>query len=194
MVLRAVTVFCASSVGRRPVHARVAAGLGRAVAEADLTLVYGGGKVGLMGVLADACLAAGGRVIGVIPESLKAAEIAHDGLTDLRVVADMHERKALMSGLADGFVALPGGLGTWEELFEQITWSQLGYHDQPVVLLDPDGFYDPLLALLDRSIEDGFVRPETRLLMPRVTDELAALEVLRAGRPPVGAKWVDRPS
>ncbi|MDX2933858.1 TIGR00730 family Rossman fold protein [Streptomyces ipomoeae] len=154
-----VTVFCGASSGHRPEHLRTAAELGRVLAGAGLRLVYGGARTGLMGAVADAALAAGGEVTGVIPRRMLPYEIAHSGLTDLRVVADIHERKALMAGLGDAFVALPGGLGTAEELFEALAWAQMRIHRKPCLLLDPHGFYRPLLAFLRHVHDEGFLHP-----------------------------------
>jgi uncharacterized protein (TIGR00730 family) len=163
--MRRLCVFCGSSVGARAEYAESARGLGRALAGRDLGLVYGGGHIGLMGVLADAVLGAGGRVFGVIPQSMVESELAHPGLTELHVVATMHQRKALMADLADGFLALPGGFGTADELFEILTWSQLGLHAKPIGLLNVAGYFDALLAWLDRAVADGFLRPEHRRLV-----------------------------
>lgn len=185
-------VFCGSNAGRSPAFAGAARDLGEALAAAGLGLVYGGGNVGLMGVVADATLAAGGEVIGVIPEALMAKELGHRGCTELRVVASMHERKALMADLADGFVALPGGLGTFEELCEVLTWSQLGFHAKPVVLLDVDGFWAPFAALLDTAVDAGFLRPPNRDLARRVANPQEALRALAAPPPLPTHKWIDR--
>lgn len=163
--LRAVCVYCGSSPGRDPAYAAAAADLARGLAARDIGLVYGGAGVGLMGALADAMLAAGGRVVGVIPETLMRREVAHPGLTDLRVVASMHERKATMAELADAFVALPGGLGTLEELFEMLTWAQLGLHAKPCGAVDTAGYYAPLARFLDGAVAAGFVRPAHRELL-----------------------------
>ncbi|MFJ2111653.1 MULTISPECIES: TIGR00730 family Rossman fold protein [unclassified Streptomyces] len=154
-----MTVFCGASPGRAPGHLRTATALGTALAGAGRRLVYGGASIGLMGAVADAALAAGGEVTGVIPRQLLPYEIAHQGLTVLETVADMHQRKARMAELGDAFVALPGGFGTAEELFEVLTWSQLGIHDKPCLLLDPDGFYRPLLSFLAHARDEGFLRP-----------------------------------
>jgi hypothetical protein len=155
-------------------------------------LVYGGGDVGLMGVLADAALAGGGDVIGVIPEALKAKELAHPGVTELIVTESMHERKATIAELAEGFVALPGGLGTFEELCEILTWAQLGYHAKPVVILDVERFYEPLFALLQRAVEEAFVRPEHHALANRARTVAEVFELLdRPARPPL-PKWIGR--
>ncbi|HEY0462701.1 MAG TPA: TIGR00730 family Rossman fold protein [Polyangiaceae bacterium] len=155
-------VFCGSNFGAREVYRAGTEAFGALLAEREIELVYGGARVGLMGALADAVLARGGRVIGVIPEALLAREIAHSGLTHLHIVASMHERKALMASLSDGFVALPGGIGTLEELFEVWTWAQLGLHGKPCALLDIDGFYTGLSAFLDHVVAQGFLNPQQR--------------------------------
>jgi uncharacterized protein (TIGR00730 family) len=173
-VLRRVCVFCGSKHGVRPEYTEAARAMGAALAAAGIGLVYGGGRVGLMGVVADAVLDAGGEVIGVIPDHMSDREIAHYGLTDLRVVGSMHERKALMYELSDGFVALPGGLGTLEELFEITTWSQLGLHAKPTGLLDVAGFYTPLVRFLDQLVTEGFIAVRHRRLL-RVADKPSAL-------------------
>lgn len=174
-----VAVFCGSSMGRSARYMAAAADFGRALAGAGVGIVYGGASVGLMGVLADAALAAGGEVIGVIPGGLFAAEVPHQGLSRLEVVGSMHERKALMADLADAFAALPGGLGTLDELFEILTWWQLGLHTKPVVLVDVDGFWDSLTALLDGLIVAGFVPPAARGSLARVADASEFLRLLR---------------
>jgi uncharacterized protein (TIGR00730 family) len=161
-------VFCGSSAGTNPVYRTAATELGTAFAAANIELVYGGGHVGLMGAVADAVLAAGGTVIGVIPRALAEREVAHSGLTQLHVVESMHERKALMADLSDGFVALPGGFGTFEEFCEAVTWVQLGIQAKPCYLLDVNGYYEPLIAMFDRAVEDGFVNMRNRLII-RVT-------------------------
>ncbi|RVU15068.1 TIGR00730 family Rossman fold protein [Methylobacterium oryzihabitans] len=183
-------VFCGSNDGVAPLYREGARALGRHLAGNGIDLVYGGGKVGLMGAVADAVLAAGGRAIGVMPRPLVEKEIAHHGLTELRVVGSMHERKALMADLADGFVALPGGLGTFEELFEVWTWGQLGYHPKPMAVLNLGGFYDPLLGFLDHVVDQGFVREAHRgmLIVARDPDELLA--GIRGYTPPTLTKWV----
>jgi uncharacterized protein (TIGR00730 family) len=167
-------VFCGSSQGTNPVYAGAARRLGGQMAARGLGLVYGGGHIGLMGVLADAVLASGGEAIDVIPRALVERELAHDRLTALHVVDTMHQRKALMADLADGFAALPGGFGTGDELFEILTWAQLGLHGKPIGLPNVAGFFDPLLAWLDRGVVEGFLRPEHRTLR-RVPDEEDAL-------------------
>ena len=163
-------VFCGSSTGRHQAYAFAAADFGRCLAEAGVGIVYGGASVGLMGVLADAALAAGGEVIGVIPGGMFAAEVPHPGLSRLDVVGSMHERKAVMASLADGFAALPGGLGTLDELFEILTWRQIGLHAKPVALVDVDGFWDPLVGLVDELTTAGFVSTAARASLARVRD------------------------
>ena len=176
--LASVCVFCGSSPGRRPAYAAAADALGTALAERNIELVYGGGRVGLMGVLADAVLAGGGRVIGVIPEAILALEVGHLEVTRLEVVATMHERKARMADLADGFVALPGGLGTLDELFEILTWAQLGLHAKPCGLLDVDGYFDPLRAVLDGAVAEGFLDATRRTAILEGTDSGALLDAM----------------
>jgi uncharacterized protein (TIGR00730 family) len=181
--LKRICVFCGSSVGSRPQHAVAARELGRTLAERGLGIVFGGGKVGLMGVLADTALAAGGEAIGVIPEALVAREIGHNGLTKLHVVHSMHQRKTLMADLADAFIALPGGYGTFEEFFEAVTWTQLGIHTKPCGLLNVDGYYDALLALLDRAVTDGFIQKKNRRLVIDAPDVPTLLQRLADFRP-----------
>ena len=160
--MKAVCVYCGSNAGSRPVYAQRAAELGARIAGEGLALVYGGGNVGLMGVAADAALAAGGEVIGVIPEQLVGWEVAHQGLARLEIVANMHERKARMFDLSDAFIAMPGGFGTLDEMFEMLTWRQLGLGDKPCAFLDVDGFYAPLIAMLDRMVEERFLHADQR--------------------------------
>ena len=163
--MRRLCVFCGSSGGGRPAYGDAARRLGAAMARRGLGLVYGGGHVGLMGVLADAVLAGGGEIIGVIPQALIDRELAHPKVADMRVVQTMHERKALMAELSDAFLALAGGYGTADETFEMLTWAQLKIHDKPIGLLNVDGFFDPLLAWLDRAVADGFIKPRHRNLV-----------------------------
>src|SRR5262245_51752444 len=172
--MRRLCVFCGSSPGHREIHADAARALGTALARRGLGLVYGGGSIGLMGVVADTVLAAGGSVIGVIPEGLYSAEIAHAGLSELHVVPGMHDRKAMMTALADGFMALPGGLGTFEELLEVFTWLQLGIHRKPVALLDVDGYWRGLRRLLADAVREGFV-DETRAAQLLVESDVETL-------------------
>jgi len=185
-------VFTGSSPGGHPDYAAAAAALGRELAGQGLGVVYGGAAVGLMGVVANAALAAGGEVIGVIPQSLVDREIAHPGLSDLRVVGTMHERKALMAELADGFVALPGGMGTLEELFEAYTWTQLGLQSKPLGLLDVRGYYVQLAAFLDHAVRERFVTPEHRGMLVVEEDPGALLAAFRRWRAPTRGKWLDR--
>jgi uncharacterized protein (TIGR00730 family) len=189
--LRRLCVYAGSNPGNGPDYADAAAALARLLAERGIGLVYGGGKVGLMGVLADTMVAAGGEAIGVIPRALFEREIAHAGLTDLRVVGSMHERKALMAELADGFVAVPGGIGTLEELIEVFTWSQLGIHAKPVGVLDVAGFYAALDGFLDHMVAEGFLRGEHRagLISSPAPDTL--LERMTAWEPVHVRKWLD---
>jgi uncharacterized protein (TIGR00730 family) len=177
-------------VGKDASFAEAARALAMALAARGTALVYGGGSVGLMGLAADAALAAGGRVIGVIPHALVAREVAHQGLTEQRVVPTMHARKALMAELADAFVALPGGFGTLEELFEVLTWAQLGIHAKPIGLLNTGGYYDSLLAFVDRAIAAGFVRPAYRGFLVVAADPAELLDRLETHRPPAVAAWV----
>ena len=178
--LRRVCVFCGSKHGVRPDYTEAARAMGTTLVAAGIDLVYGGGRIGLMGEVADAVLAAGGEVIGVIPDHMSDREIAHDGVTDLRIVGSMHERKALMYELSDGFIALPGGLGTLEELFEITTWSQLGLHAKPAGLLDVEGFYTLLVGFLDQLVAEGFVAERHRRLLRVATKPSELLEQLAA--------------
>lgn len=190
--LRSLCVYCGSSTGHDPAFADAARLLGTLIARQGLSLVYGGGHVGLMGIIADAVLEAGGEVTGVIPRALMDSEVGHERLTRLLVVRDMHERKALMAEHADGFIAMPGGIGTLEELFETMTWLQLGYHAKPVGLLNVKGFYDPLLTFLDRQAEAGFLRQEHRALLMTEDDPAALVECLRRFVMPEGVSVFSR--
>jgi uncharacterized protein (TIGR00730 family) len=190
--MRRVCVFCGSSHGVRPAYSDAARSLGQALVARGLGLVYGGGKVGLMGVVADAVLAAGGDVVGVIPHALMAREIGHAGLTTMHVVDSMHERKALMADVADAFIALPGGVGTFEELFEAITWTQLGLHAKPCGLLNVDGFYDDLLRFLDHAWVEGFIKPETRAIVKASADARELLDLLDGAVMPAVPRWITR--
>ena len=192
MSLASVCVFCGASTGTNPAYREAAVALGRALAERKLTLVYGGGAVGLMGIVADAALAACGEVIGIIPQSLKDKEIGHSGLTRLEVVDGMHARKARMAELSDAFIALPGGLGTLEELFEVWTWGQLGYHAKPLGLLDVNGFYSKLGSFLDHVVEEGFVRPQHRAMLQLADSPAELLDAMDSFEAPVLPKWVDK--
>ncbi|MBI5544363.1 MAG: TIGR00730 family Rossman fold protein [Deltaproteobacteria bacterium] len=190
--MRRVCVFCGSSPGGRSEYRAAAEALAQALARRGLGVVYGGGNVGLMGAVADAMLAAGGEAIGVIPQALMDKELGHPGLTRMHVVGSMHERKAMMADLADGFVALPGGFGTFEEFCEVLTWTQLGFQKKPCGLLDVDGFYDGLLALFDRAVAERFVRPDHRAMVLTSAEPDALLEQMEAWRPPTVPKWIDR--
>jgi hypothetical protein len=190
--LRRVCVFSGSSPGARPEYAAAARALGAALGRRGLGLVYGGAKVGLMGVVADAVLAAGSEAIGVIPERLMTKELAHTGLTELRVVASMHDRKREMADLADAFVALPGGIGTLEELTEVLSWAQLGLHAKPCGLLDVAGYFDRLVGFLDHAVAERFLPPQHRAMLLAAPDADALLERLAAYRAPAVEKWLDR--
>jgi uncharacterized protein (TIGR00730 family) len=189
-MLRRVCVFCGANSGIRPIYMQTAETVGRLLAERGIELVYGGGKVGLMGAVADACLAHGGRAIGIIPQLLVEKEVAHAGLTELRIVASMHERKALMADLSDAFLVLPGGFGTWDEFCEILTWSQLGIQRKACALLNVNGYYDPLLQMADKAVDEGFLRPIHRELLLSGTDPAALLERLATYIVPIADKWV----
>jgi uncharacterized protein (TIGR00730 family) len=193
--MKRICVFCGSNAGHDPLYRAAAEELGRLLAERQIELVYGGGNVGLMGALADACLAAGGTVVGVIPEALLGKEVAgrhvdHRALTRLEVVDSMHTRKARMAELADGFVALPGGFGTFEEFCEVLTWGQLGFHVKPMGLLNVNGFYDPLLALFERAVAEGFLREQNRAMALAADDITSLLAAMAAYRPEPVSKWL----
>ena len=190
--MRSVCVFCGSSPGGDPRFGAAADDLGRLLAEQGLTLVYGGGHVGLMGRVADAVLAAGGEAHGVITAALRDREVAHDGLTRLDVVATMHERKARMSDLADGFLMLPGGFGTLDEFFEAVTWTQLGIQAKPCAVLDVDGFFTPLVAFIEAATDSRFIHPEHRDMVVTGDDPRQLLDRMAAWQPPPAGKWLDR--
>lgn len=188
-----IAVYCASSDRTVERYGAAAAAVGRHLAEQGVGIVYGGGSVGLMGVVADAALAAGGEVIGVIPERLQALELGHTGCTRLEVVDTMHERKARMAELSDAFLALPGGWGTWEELFEAVTWTQLGYHRKPIGVLDVDGYYAPIRDLLARALEDGFVRPSVAPILSVDDDLERLLDTMARATWPGIRRWLAEP-
>ena len=190
--MKRVCVFCGSRNGTRDQYVAAARRMGEALARRGIGLVYGGGGIGLMGVLADAAVSAGGDVIGVIPKALMAREVAHRGLPDLRVVASMHERKAVMAELADAFVALPGGFGTLEEFCEALTWAQLGIHRKPCGLLNVEGFFDPLLSLFDHAVRERFVSPDHRSLVVVEEDPERLLDALSRWEPPALERWMGR--
>ena len=190
--MKRVCVFTGSSPGARPQYADAARQFGAELAARGYELVYGGGRVGLMGVIADSVLASGGRAIGVIPENLVAKEIGHAGLTELHIVKSMHERKALMADLSDAFVAMPGGIGTLEEFFEVLTWAQLGLHAKPCGLLQVAGYFDGLLALIDHAVQERFVKAEHLAMLIAAQSPAELLDRLAAYHAPVVDKWIDR--
>ena len=187
--MKRIAVYCGSNKGARPEYAAAAQELGALLAREKIELVYGGGRIGLMGVLADGALKNGGHVIGVIPEKLVIKEVVHENLPDLRVVKTMHERKALIEELSDGFIALPGGYGTFEEFFEILTWSQLGWHQKPFGLLNIAGFYSSLVQFLDHTTNEGFIRPKHRELVIIENDAGKVLRRMREFQPPTEVKW-----
>jgi uncharacterized protein (TIGR00730 family) len=189
--LSSVCVFCGSNGGADPAYLAAAEAVGAGLAQRGIRIVYGGGRVGLMGALADSARAAGGEVVGVMPQALVDREIGHTGIDDLRVVDTMHERKALMVELSDAFVALPGGIGTLEELFEVYTWAQLGIHAKPLALLDVAGYYEPLAAFLDHAVAQRFLRAETRGMLAVADSIEGVLENFERWRPPAMHKWID---
>lgn len=189
--MKTICVYCGSNTGSKPVYTERALALGERIARDGLTLIYGGGNVGLMGVVADAVLQAGGEVIGVIPEQLVGWEVAHKGLTRLEVVANMHERKMRMFDLSDAFVALPGGFGTLDEMFEMLTWRQLGIGQRPCAFLDVDDFYQPLIGMIDRMVEERFLHPDQRHDLWHGDDIDAMLAWMRDYRPAQADKWMD---
>jgi uncharacterized protein (TIGR00730 family) len=189
--MKRLCVFCGSSSGARAEYARAAAETGELVAHRGLGLVYGGGHVGLMGVVADAALRAGGEVVGVITQSLKDREVAHEGLTELHVVRTMHERKALMAALSDAFLVLPGGIGTLEEFFEVWTWGQLGEHAKPVGLVDAGRYYEGLVGFLDTMRTEGFLKPKHREMLIVADTPAAVLDAFARYEPPAVGKWIE---
>ncbi len=188
-----VCVFCGGNPGKRPAYAKAARELGENLAKSGLGLVYGGAHVGLMGLVADAALAAGGKVFGVLPSFLAEKELAHLGLSELLLVDSMNERKQKMADRADAFIAMPGGFGTLDELFEMLTWSQLGLHDKPCALLNVDGFFDGLISFLDRAVDDRLLKPEYRAMLLVEPDPARIVATLKSYRPPRVEKWLDRP-
>jgi len=190
--MKSICVFCGSSLGALEVYAEAAAATGRAIAEKGYLLVYGGAKVGLMGTVADAALAAGGEVVGVLPRALQEKEIGHEGLNELHLVGSMHERKALMAELSDAFIALPGGVGTLEEIFEVWTWGQLGYHKKPCGFLNIEGYYDHLIAFLDLQTREGFTKKVMRDMVQIAETPEDMLERFGSYEPPTAPKWITR--
>jgi uncharacterized protein (TIGR00730 family) len=190
-MLQRICVFCGSSSGTQPIYTHAAATVGRLLAQQGTELVYGGGNVGLMGTVADSCLTHGGRVIGIIPQLLVDKEVAHTGLTELRIVGSMHERKALMADLSDAFLVLPGGFGTWEEFCEILTWSQLGIQSKACALLNVNGYYNPLLQMADNAVTEGFLRPIHRDLLLSDDDPTRLLDRLNTYVVPTVDKWIN---
>ena len=189
--MKSICVYCGSNAGSKPLYAERAVALGDRIAREGFQLVYGGGNVGLMGIVADAVLAGGGEVVGVIPEQLVNWEVAHKGVTRLEVVANMHERKKRMFDLSDAFVALPGGFGTLDEMFEMLTWRQLGIGDKPCAFLDADGFYAPLMGMIDRMVEERFLHPDQRQDLWHGEDLGAMFDWMKAYQPAQASKWMD---
>jgi uncharacterized protein (TIGR00730 family) len=190
MKIKKICVYCGSSPGKNPAYSLAAVELAQKMCELDIGLVYGGAAVGVMGVVADAVLEAGGEAIGVIPKSLAVKEVAHENLSKLHVVASMHERKAMMAELADGFIALPGGWGTLEEIFEILTWAQLGFHDKPCGLLNIDGYYDGLIGFLEKSFEQEFVNQLCRPMLMTANEPAALFDQFATYSAPKVRKWV----
>ncbi|UES39871.1 TIGR00730 family Rossman fold protein [Roseibium aggregatum] len=190
--MKSICVFCGSSYGALEAYADIARDTGRAIAEQGYTLVYGGAKVGLMGTVADAALEAGGKVIGVLPRSLQDKEIGHEGLSELHLVDSMHERKAMMADLSDAFIALPGGVGTLEEIFEVWTWGQLGYHKKPCGFLNAEGYYDHLIAFLDHQTDQGFTKQVMRDMAQIASSPLDMIRQFENYTPPSAPKWINR--
>ncbi len=189
--MKSICVYCGSSFGAKPVYTEAARSLAKEMVDSHIALVYGGGKVGLMGVIADEVLRLGGEAIGVIPQALMDKEVGHNGLTRLHIVQNMHERKAMMAELADGFVAMPGGIGTLEELFEILTWSQLGFHQKPIGVLNVDGFYDGLIAFVQTQVTQGFVKSDQAALLMHETSAPALLTRLQTFVPRQSTKLQD---
>jgi uncharacterized protein (TIGR00730 family) len=189
-MIKSICVFCGSSLGTNPLHRQAALGMGKEIARRGFRLVYGGGVVGLMGAIADAALEVGGEVIGVIPHALKKKEVGHAGLTRLEVVDSMHQRKARLADLADAFVAMPGGMGTFEEICEMLTWAQLGIHSKPCCLLNSGGYFDPMILQFDSAVREGFIKPKHRelMLIGRTPDEVLTAVVNYT--PIVLDKWI----
>jgi hypothetical protein len=190
MKIKKICVYCGSSPGKNPAYSLAAANLAKQLCKRDIGLVYGGAAVGVMGAIADAVLEAGGEAVGVIPKSLAKKEVAHDNLSELHVVASMHERKAMMAELADGFIALPGGWGTLEEIFEMLTWAQLGFHDKPCGLLNIEGYYDGLIGFLENSFEQQFVNELYRPMLMRAHEPATLLDQFASYKAPKVRKWM----
>ncbi len=189
--MKSITVFCGSNSGFRNAYAEAAKELGQILARENTRLIYGGGNVGLMRIIADEVMNAGGEVVGIIPESLDKKEVGHHRITELRIVNSMHERKALMAELADGFIAMPGGIGTFEEFFEILTWAQLGFHEKPCAVLNIAGYYDGLLALCENAVKEGFLRSAHREIILEDSSPSALLEKMKNYKPTPIQKWID---
>ncbi len=190
--MKRICVFCGSNKGAKPAYIEAAKSLGKVLVEKNIGLVYGGGKVGLMGVIADEVLAGSGEVIGVIPQSLVAREVAHQNVTQMHIVNSMHERKALMADLSDGFMALPGGMGTFDEFCEILTWAQLGIHQKPCGILNIENYFTPLLAMFDHAMREGFLRDTHRAMVIEATEPETLLELFAKYQPQHIEKWLDR--
>lgn len=190
--MKKICVYCGSASGILPAYAEAARAMAASLVQQELELVYGGGNVGLMGIIADEVMRLGGRVTGVIPQALMEKEVGHRGLSELHIVANMHERKAMMAQLSDGFIAMPGGMGTLEELFEVLTWAQLGFHDKPVGLLNVQAFYQPLLVFLQHACQQGFLKPAHLDLVIHDAGSQQLLDKMRSFQPLQIKKWVDR--
>lgn len=188
--MKTITVFCGSNPGVRPEYKQAAQKLAAALVKRNIRLVYGGGNVGLMGIIADEVMKLGGEVVGIIPDSLDKREVGHRGITELHVVSSMHERKAMMAELAEGFIAMPGGIGTFEEFFEILTWAQLGFHAKPCAILNTADYYNGLLALCDNAVTEGFLRPLHRALILADTDADALLDKMENFKPVPLEKWI----
>ena len=188
--MKSICVYCGSSFGKQSAYAASARAMAKTMVQRDMTLVYGGASVGIMGEIADTVLKGGGKVVGVIPQALVDKEVSHAGLTQLHIVASMHERKALMAELSDGFVALPGGFGTLEELFEVLTWAQLGFHQKPVALLNVANYYDGLLSFLDRATDEMFVKTAHRELLIAEASSEQLIDRMESFSPPSSTKWI----
>lgn len=192
--MKSICIFCGSNWGNREEYKQAASDISREIARRGYTLVYGGAGVGLMGACADAALAEGGKVIGILPEALKEKEVDHKGLTELHLVSSMHERKAMMAELSDGFISIPGGAGTMDEMFEIWTWGMLGWHDKPSALMNVAGYYDDLIKFLDKTAQEGFVRKAHREMLIVDTDAKAILDRMESYDPPQGSKWIKKKS
>lgn len=190
--MKRICVYCGSSIGKRPEYATAAKALGKALVDRNIGLVYGGASVGIMGLIANTVLELGGEVIGIIPQAIADKEIAHTGLTELKVVANMHERKAMMADYSDGFIALPGGMGTLEELFEVLTWAQLGFHQKPCGVLNVAGYYDHLIAFLEHAVDQEYLKSQHFGMLQTANEPDALLELLSHYQAPVDGKWITR--